>query len=257
MIIHVKLSAIHTNIPHAESRLIIVIPEGDADTVDGRMELVPNIDGIDEIHVVLDVRLSTIAIAYDGLAWIVAILHHGYRIVIVIVSKAIPGERPTGIKDQMYTPIGQVRPDTYLFNIKVFRLGPQFHCTDDTVPIALRLVGHRVRILTYTHILDTIIYANSDDIALTDIQPTGNVTRMGRRERHLVLNLHPVHIDGRLDMRTFQEDRHPPILPRRGHIHTFLIPGIAHIVRLGCQEEGELHVALHPIFLHIRIEIVR
>ena len=257
MAVHIDLPTFHTNSPHAKGRLIIVIPERDADTVDSGMILVPDIDRIDEIHVVLDVRFRTIPTMYVSLAWIIAIFHHSNRIIIVIVIEPIRRERTTGIKAQMHTPGGQVWPDTYLFNIQVFRLSPQFHRADDTIPIALCLVGHRMRILTHAHVLDTVIYANRDGVALSDIQPTGNVTRMGRRKRHLVLNLHPVHVDCRLDMRALQEQHHPPILPRRWHIHALLIPGIAHIVRLGCQEEGELHVTLHPILLHIGIEIVR
>ena len=58
----------------------------------------------------------------------------------------------------------------------------------------------------------------------------------------------------RLDMRALEVEGHRPTSPRRRDFHYALIPGISHVMALGSQEEGVLHLPLHAVFLHVGIE---
>ena len=73
-------------------------------------------------------------------------------------------------------------------------------------------------------------------------------------ERHLVPHLMSVQRHCRLDMRAFEVEGHWPTGPRRRDVHRALVPCIAHVVALGRQEEGVLHLPLHAVFLHVGIE---
>jgi hypothetical protein len=62
-----------------------------------------------------------------------------------------------------------------------------------------------------------------------------------------------VHIDGGLDVRTFQKQGDAAVFPVLGNLDATLIPSVAYIMTFGCQEEGKLHLPLDAIFRHIGI----
>ena len=66
-----------------------------------------------------------------------------------------------------------------------------------------------------------------------------------------------IHDNGCFNMRTLQEQDDATSLPLLGYSHLTLVTGIAYIVALRCQEEGELHLASLTVALHIRIEVER
>ena len=82
----------------------------------------------------------------------------------------------------MYLIVRRLRTDLYLFDTHPLRLGPQFHPSGNTVPVALCLVGHAMRVLAHTHILNTIIYTDGDGVTLTRHQFVRHIELMGRRE---------------------------------------------------------------------------
>ena len=70
-------------------------------------------------------------------------------------------------------------------------------------------------------------------------------------------HLTAVDEDRRLDMGALQEERDTPVVPVLRYIDGSPIPGVAREMTLRSQEEGELHLTLVAIFLHIGIEIER
>ena len=65
-----------------------------------------------------------------------------------------------------------------------------------------------------------------------------------------------VHVSSGFNMRPFQEQHHRLPLPLLRHIDIATIPGIANIVFVRCQEEGELHLSALTVFLHIGVKVV-
>ena len=65
-----------------------------------------------------------------------------------------------------------------------------------------------------------------------------------------------VHIDGGLDVWTFEEEPHPLFLPCFGYAYRSFVPGHPHVVSVGREEERIFHVALCAVFLHEGIEVV-
>ena len=131
----------------------------------------------------------------------------------------------------------------------------QLYLSDHTVPVALRLVGHGMRVLPHLHRFGVVIHTNGNSI-FAWFEQTVKIILMRHRKRVFLiphfLTIHP-HLSS--DMRTFQIERvhgHSLIL---GQYHGTLIPRFAHIVFVGCEEELQLHVLPRlTILLHIRIE---
>ena len=133
----------------------------------------------------------------------------------------------------------------------------EFHPSDDTVPIALRLVGDAVGVLSDADILDAVVHTDSDGVALAGKEALCHIVLMGCGERHPMPHLYAVDIDGGLDMRTFQEERHTLVLPVAGDIDTLPVPRLADEMLLWREEEGELHITLTTVLLHPGVEVVR
>ena len=150
-----------------------------------------------------------------------------------------------------------MRRDTHLFDIQLLPLRLQFNASGDTIPVALGLVCHRVRVLSHAHILDTIIHTDSYLVALTLSDIFRHIIAMGYGKRHLMAHLTSVDKDSSLNMRTLQEKRDTLVAPFLGDIHIPSVPCITHIMFLGSQEEGELHLSLPSIRLHIRVIEIR
>ena len=150
-----------------------------------------------------------------------------------------------------------IRTDADLPDIQFLPLCLQFDTSHDTVPVALRLIGHAMRVLSHADVLDTVIDADSNRVTLATVDGISNIIAMRRRKRHLMSDAPTVHIDGGLDVRTFQKQGDAAVFPVLGNIDATLIPSVAYIMTFGCQEERKLHLPLDAIFRHIGIEIER
>ena len=142
----------------------------------------------------------------------------------------------------------------------------QFHLADDTIPVALGLVGYAMRILTHAYIFDTIIHLDADFIILAIYNIRCNIKLMRHAQRRIPTRQFAVDINRSLYMRTFQIEDDALLLPLLRHKHRFAIPRIADVMLLWGEEERKLHGSLDAvlpicqhfllaIFLHIRIEI--
>ena len=142
----------------------------------------------------------------------------------------------------------------------------QFHLADDTIPIALGLVGYAMRILSHAYIFDTIIHLDADFIILAIYNIRCNIKLMRHTQRRIPARQLAVDINRSLYMRTFQIEDNALLLPLLRHKHRFAIPRIADVMLLWGEEERKLHGSLDAmlpicqhfllaIFLHIRIEI--
>ena len=132
----------------------------------------------------------------------------------------------------------------------------QFDAADDAVPVALRLVGHGVRVLPYADILDTVIDAEDYLVGLAGNDVFRYIVAVRGRERHLPPHLVAVDVGLGLDVSPLQEERHAAVVPVAGNIYPAAVPRCPDIVALGRQEEGELRLLSLAILLHIRIEVV-
>ena len=150
-----------------------------------------------------------------------------------------------------------MRGHTHALDIQLLPLCLQFNATRDTVPVALCLVSHRMRVLSHTHILNSIIHTDSYLVALALPDIFRHIIAMGYGKRHLMAHLTSVDKDRGLNMRTLQEERDTLVVPFLGNIHIASVPCITHIMFLGCQEEGELHLSLPSVGFHIRVIEIR
>ena len=126
----------------------------------------------------------------------------------------------------------------------------------NAVPVALRLVGDAVGILSHADVLDAVIDIDGDGVGAPGTDEVCDIVLMGRGERQLAAHAAAVDIDGGLNMRSLEEEHHAAAPPRTGHADGAAIPGMAHIVGGGREEERELDIALAAVLLHVGIEIV-
>ena len=126
----------------------------------------------------------------------------------------------------------------------------------NAVPVALRLVGDAVGVLSHADVLDAVIDIDGDGVGAPGTDEVCDIVLMGRGERQLAAHAAAVDIDGGLDMGPLEEEHHATAPPRTGHTDGAAIPGMAHIVGGGREEERELDVALAAVLLHVGIEIV-
>ena len=147
-----------------------------------------------------------------------------------------------------------IRTQAHMPDVQLLPLCLQLDTPHDAIPVALRLVGHAVGVLSHADILDAIVDRNHDLVGLAKLHIIGDIIAMGHRERHLMAHPLPVDIDRGLDVRTFQEERDALFAPFLGDIDVAPVPGMSHEMLLGGEEEGELHLPLHAILLHIGIE---
>ena len=153
-----------------------------------------------------------------------------------------------------YLHLVNIRVDTQLTDI-AYWMCLQSNMTHNTIPVALRLVCDRVRVLTHTHILDAIIHLNADGVLTTISKIRSHIIVMRNRQRHLVPHGLAIHDKGCFNMRTFHEQEDATSLPLLGHRNLTLVITMTHIVAFWCQEEGELHLASLTVSLHIRIKV--
>ena len=126
----------------------------------------------------------------------------------------------------------------------------------NAVPVALRLVGDAVGILSHADVLDAVIDIDGNGVGAPGTDEVCDIVLMGRGERQLAAHAAAVDIDSGLDMGPLEEEHHATATPRTGHADGAAIPGMAHIVGGGREEERELDVALEAVLLHVGIEIV-
>ena len=157
----------------------------------------------------------------------------------------------------MYAAPDHIGPDAHLTDVQLVGLCLQFNAPRNAVPVALRLVGHAVRVLSYADVLDAVVHADGDVVLLAKLDVVGDVVAVGHRQRRLVAYLLAVHVDGCLDVRTLQEQRDALVLHGLGDIGRAVVPGSTDIVALGGEEEGKLHLTLVAVTLHVGVEVVR
>ena len=131
----------------------------------------------------------------------------------------------------------------------------QFDASGDTIPVALCLVGHAVRVLTHADVLDAVVDTDGNGVIGTEADILRYVVAVGDRERHVMANLLTVDENGGLDVWTLQKECDALMLHRRRDKDAVTIPGTTGVVAVGRQKERELHHAVVPVFLHIGIEI--
>ena len=152
--------------------------------------------------------------------------------------------------------IGAVGTETDTLHPEFLPLRLQLNAAHDAVPVALRLVGDAVGVLSHADILDAVIYTDENLVGGTRLDVRRHVVAMGCRERQLVAHGLAVDIDGGLNVGTLQIERDATVLPLSGHVDALVIPRRADIVTLGRQEERKLHLSLHAVLLHVGVEVV-
>ena len=133
----------------------------------------------------------------------------------------------------------------------------QFDTPHHTVPVALRLVGNAVGVLSHTDIFNAIIDTHSNFVPLSATDVSRHIVAMRYRQRHVMPHLVAIDIDGGLDMRPLDEQRDAAMVPIFGNVYRTLIPCRPDVMALGSQEERELHRTLLTVALHVRVEIIR
>ena len=259
--VDVELWPLDGDVAQAERRLIDIIAGIDHQTVDHGRELAPRIHLRVHVYVVLYLLAAVefdegcrqdgmhvrAPFAVDLADEAVLLDLHDVDAAQECVGMILEVDYHMGLP----VPYVGIYPDAT--DIDFLRSCLQFQASCDAVPVALRLVGDAVRVLSHADILYTIIYFNSYLIVASHVDVLRDVVDMGRGEAHLVAHFMPVDEERRLYVRTFEEERHTLIFPCLRDIDGTPIPGIAYIVSLGREEEGELHVALMPVFLHRRV----
>ena len=112
-------------------------------------------------------------------------------------------------------------------------------------------------VLTYAHVLNAVIYADDDVVPFSRLDVVGQVVAVRCRERQVVTCRMAVDEDGGLNVGTFQEQEDGLVCPFRWHVDALAIPRCADVVLLRRQEERKLDVSLHPVFLHVGVEVER
>ena len=259
-VIDIELTPLCLYLAQAELRLIDCLASFNRQAIQIRMELIPVFHVTSQVELELDVT----ALCNDCRA-----AHHLTHLSVVHVLDigrhviVVDGEEAQAVHMilQLYLhgdgTLLNMRGHTHAPDIQLLPLCLQFDTSSDTVPVALCLVSHGMRVLSHTHILNSIIHTDSYLVALTLSDIFRHIIAMGYGKRHLMAHLATVDKDRRLYMRTLQEERDTLVVPFLGNIHIASVPCITHIMFLGCQEEGELHLSLPSVGFHIRVIEIR
>ena len=73
-----------------------------------------------------------------------------------------------------------IRTDADLTDIQFLPLCLQFDTSHDTIPVALRLIGNAMGILSHADVLNTVIDADSNRVTLAAIDIICNIIAMRR-----------------------------------------------------------------------------
>ncbi len=66
----------------------------------------------------------------------------------------------------------------HVLDVQFLGIGLQFNASCDAVPVALRLVGDAVGVLSHAYVLDAVIDFNSDDVATSHFHVFGHIIDM-------------------------------------------------------------------------------
>ena len=94
----------------------------------------------------------------------------------------------------------QVGHELHMLYAQLIPLCLQLHASDDAVPVALRLVGHGMGVLTYAHILNAVVDTDGNLVGFAWHNETRDVVAMRGRERHLTSHLITVDVNLGLDV---------------------------------------------------------
>ena len=89
----------------------------------------------------------------------------------------------------------------------------QFDAPRYTIPVALRLVGHTVRVLPHPYVFYPVVDIDTDGILFPIYYIRCDIILMWHGKRHFVSCFMPVHKNGGLNMRTFQKEHDALPLP--------------------------------------------
>ena len=133
----------------------------------------------------------------------------------------------------------------------------QFHSADKAIPVALRLVGDAVRVLSHANVLNTIVHFDDNGVFLSRHNSRRHIVDMWGIETHLMPHHFTVDRYRGLDVRSFEEECHLPAFPRFRHKDGTCVDHLTHIVFVGSEKEGELHVTLPAVRSHVGIVVER
>ena len=252
--IHIKLSAFDGNLAHTKGGTDRFLAHRSSQGIKIRMEFIPKAD-------ILAHRND------DSELPITSSLHFSKRMLDATYIKlkiSLP-DIPRHIHHHLNQLSLYIRINLQVADILLL-MRLQFHPSDDTIPVALGLVGYAVRILSHAYIFDTIIHLDADFIILAIYNIRCNIKLMGHTQRRIPARQLAVDINRSLYMGALQIEDNALLLPFLGHEHRFTIPRIADVMLLWGEEERKLHGSLDAmlsicqhfllaIFLHIRIEI--
>ena len=133
----------------------------------------------------------------------------------------------------------------------------KLHFANNTIPVALGLVGNGMRVLPYPH--GFVVVVNTDgNRVFARLKKAIKIEYMRDRQRILdAFNLLAINPYFSCDVRALEiEGVHRKFFCFRKN-KSFLVPRLAHIMLVGSEEELEFHIlARVAILLHVRIEKV-
>ena len=135
-------------------------------------------------------------------------------------------------------------------------LGPrlQLHAAHNAVPVALRLVGHTVRVLPHAHILYAVVHLDGNVVVAPRGHVVGHIEHVRHAERRVAAHLPAIDEHRGLYVRALKIEQQALLAPRLWHADPTAVPRIAHVVLVRSEEKGELHLARLAVFGHVRVE---
>ena len=90
---------------------------------------------------------------------------------------------------------------------------PQFNASDDTIPVALRLVGNAMGVLANADVFNAVVDTDANGVLATEANERSDVVLVWSGERQLVTDLTAVDKYRGLDVWTFEIKQHGALLP--------------------------------------------
>ena len=265
--VDVELSAADADVAQSKGGLIDVVAHLERHQVEVGLELVPLLEAVaeDDVerHLVAadglhqaaqDLTRLSVAVGADGEEGVVVPQHAQLVEMVLEIDGDVQGLLPRCLA--ALADADTVGVHTHLTDKEALPLRLQLHASDDAVPVALRLVGDAMGVLSDADVLDAVIDADGYLVALAGADDLRQVVAVGYGERHLVAHFDAVDKDGGLDVRPLEQQGDVLALPLLRHIDAAAVPGGTDIVALGGEEEGELHLALDTVALHVGVEVV-
>ena len=255
--VHVEHFTFDLELPHAEGAGLCVGAVGSGDgssqTIERRTEFIP------QLHVVAHVQ------RHFHLCLSLFQLHgacHGRHIVRVFRVETLGGKGDFCLRPPLGLMLLQDKPHGggFLVNVGIHlyvvsinqRSALQFHAANDSVPVALRLVGHTMRIRPDANAINLVVDAECQCV-LSRLDGIGQIIAVRNAQAVVASYLFPVHPQFGLNMRTLEEEHHAALLPIGRHVDGLLVPSRPDIMPVGSEEKRQFEVPGLTVFLHVRI----